>query len=125
MSVTPSSQQRRWIESIVDWCHSFGGIQVLYGDEWANCPFHIHHIKGRSFKHNKVHIGHEMIIPVPVVLHDVSSNHPCNVTHFKHNFTRQFGMQTELFEKMVECMRFLKYEVPSDEILLTIMDVRA
>ena len=84
----------------------------------------IHHVCGRTYKHNKVLIGPWFIIPLPFELHDVSSNHPQNVTHYKHRFTDGYGLQSELFAEMVERLRDRGIEVPDQEILDAIKDTR-
>lgn len=102
----PSAEQKRWMQTIAEWAKN-GGIERLYGSEWADSQFHLHHVVGRSYKQNKVAIGHWFIIPVPFELHDVSSNHPLNVTHFRKSFTFRFGLQKELFcamrDNMIDC----------------------
>lgn len=78
------------------------GLGVLYGDEYeGRTDFELHHVLGRSAKHNKVAIGHWFIIPVPFELHNVSSDHSDNVTHFKHNFTERFGTQRGIFSSLM------------------------
>jgi hypothetical protein len=49
-------------------------------------------------------------------LHDVSSNHPENVTHRKKDFVKRFGNQRDLFLMMVEDMRDRGYELPPAEV---------
>jgi hypothetical protein len=112
-----NAKQKLFMSDIAHWCENYAGIATLYGKDWADSPFHLHHVKGRSFKHQKTQVGHDFIIPVPIVLHDVHSNHPLNVTHHKHAFTEHFDTQVNLFLEMVEYMQFLGYPVPSQEIL--------
>lgn len=84
-----------------------------------------HHVLGRSARHNKIDIGHWFIIPVPFALHDVSSGHPDNVTHFKKSFVNRFGNQRDIFKAMVDDMRMEMYELPPVDVLNAIMDTRA
>ena len=60
----------------------------------------------------------------PVVLHDVSSNHPLNVTHHKKAFCREFGGQVFLFDVMIDSMMGC-YVTPSREIYNAIMGTNA
>lgn len=100
----PNAKEKRWLESVCKFIDE-AGLGILYGPEFeGRTDYQIRHVKGRTYKHNKVAIGHWFILPVPVELHDVHSNHPDNVTHFKHNFTRRFGLQSELFKEMCELM---------------------
>jgi len=109
---------------ITEWANN-SGLRLLYGDEWEFDLMQRHHVLGRTARHNKVYIGHEFIIPVPFSLHDVSSNHPLNVTYHKHSFTDEFGLQSELFIKMYHSMQEEGYTVPSEDVFNAIMDTNA
>ncbi len=116
--------QKKWMEDIAIWAAN-GGLRLLYGDAWEFSPMQLHHVKGRSFKHNKTAIGHEFILPVPFDLHDVSSNHDLNVTHHKHAFTDEFGKQGKLFNIMATDMDEQGYMTPDLEVCVSIMETRA
>lgn len=109
-----NAAQRQWMRNITEW--AYDNIHTLYGLEYLNSNFQRHHVLGRSAKNNKVAIGHWFIIPVPFELHDVSSNHPSNVTHHKRAFTDEYGMQRDLFLQMVESMRDDCYELPPADV---------
>jgi len=51
--------QKEWMTAIADFAST--DLAVLYGDEFDQSPFQLHHVLGRSAKHNKVAIGHEFI----------------------------------------------------------------
>lgn len=112
----PNEKQKQWIADVAEW--AVDGLEFLYGIECFE--FQIHHVTGRSYIQNKVKIGHEFILPVPVHLHDVSSNSPLNVTHFPKAFTEQYGTQVALFNRMFESMMSQEYELPSNDVLLAI-----
>ena len=120
-----NAAQKKWMSDIAEWAQE--NLHKLYGSKYYDtCP-QIHHVMGRSAKHNKVSIGHWFVIPVPFELHDVSSNHHFNVTHCKNNFTNQFGTQRSLFMKMYNMMYDQGYDlsvVPHD-VTLAIKDTRA
>ncbi len=69
----------------------------------------IHHAVGRTYKKDKVVIGEIFILPLWVHLHDVSSNHPLNVTHHRKAFIKEYGLESELFEQM--CQRIESHDV--------------
>ena len=121
-----NAAQKQWMKDISDACQ-YGVIGALYGEEYDDCTnWQLHHVKGRSFKHNKVSIGHWLILPVPFDLHDVSSNHPLNVTHHKNAFTNEFGMQTELMGELVGLMSAMGfYKLPPENVLQAIEDLNA
>ena len=108
MSILPNAKEKAFMKAVMDF-HNDYGVGYLYGAEWDKSPLQCHHVCGRTYKQNKVHIGHYFIICVPFELHDVSSNSPVNVTHFRHRFTDKFGFQRGLWAKMVE--RLIRCEV--------------
>ena len=118
-----NAKQKKWMADIVEW--SICNIGLLYGDEYYNAIPQLHHVLGRSAKNNKVAIGHWFILPVPFELHDVSSDHHFNVTHCKNNFTNQYGMQRDLFLKVVESMRDQGYELPPFDVCEAIRKTNA
>jgi len=115
MATKPANAaQKEWMTAIADFAST--ELAVLYGDEFDQSSFQLHHVLGRSAKNNKVAIGHEFILPVPTALHDVSSNHPENVTHCKKAFVKRFGTQRSLFYVMYQRMKEDGYNVPNIEI---------
>ncbi len=126
-----NAKQKQWMKDIASFIGEVG-LGGLYGPEYENrYDFQLHHVLGRSAKHNKVAIGHEFIIPVPVELHDVNSNHPLNVTHRKKAFIAEFGSQSSIFQILYSCMDKWNdfdennFSMPSIEVYNAIMDTRA
>jgi len=117
----PNAAQKRFIDHVCLFIERYT-LGYLYPGYEQYFGYHVHHPCGRSAKHNKVEIGHWFILPVPVELHDVSSNHPLNVTHYKHRFTETFGAQACLFRRLVEGMRIMGLSIPPDGVLNEIFD---
>ena len=113
-----NAKQKKWMADIAEW--SICNVGLLYGEEYDGAMVQLHHVLGRSAKHNKVAIGHWFILPVPFELHDVSSNHPDNVTHCKKAFIKRFGKQSDLFNKMAMIMDEQDYETPDLEVCYAI-----
>ncbi len=117
MATKPANtKQKKWMAVIAEFASD--NLHLLYGPDFQGSAFQLHHCTGRSAKHNKVAIGHWFILPVPFELHDVSSNHPLNVTHNKKAFTDCFGKQSQIFNYMLrhmDCLGF-DYEVPNDVV---------
>jgi len=113
-----NAKQKRFIANVSEWA-SNGGMFLLYGIEWCK-PFHIHHVAGRSAKHNKIAIGHDFILPVPIELHEPNLNHEYHVSKCKHAFTNKFGKQAFLYNEMIKDMDRQGYELPNEEILNSI-----
>lgn len=113
------------MEDISNFVIDSGWLQLTYGSKYAFGGFQLHHVLGRSAKHNKVAIGHWFIIPVPIELHDVASNHDLNVTHHKHSFTKRYGKQKNIFLRLVAAMAVNGYDVPPEGVLDSIGDTNA
>ena len=132
MATKPANAaQKIWMVNIADFINEVG-LGLLYGPEYeGRTDFQLHHVLGRSAKHNKVPIGHDFIIPVPFELHDVSSNHPLNVTHHKKAFVKEFGQQCVIFQVLHSCMsqcndfNGYSYSLPSSEVYEAIMSTNA
>ncbi|WP_372857661.1 hypothetical protein [Pseudoalteromonas sp.] len=123
MATKPANaKQKQWMSDVAEWAND--NIDLLYRFA-PRQGVQLHHVLGRSAKHNKVAIGHWFIIPVPFELHDVSSNHPLNVTHHKHVFTEKFGKQSEIFDRMVNDMEVCGYETPPFDAWQAIMRTNA
>lgn len=126
MAAKPANAaQKKWMEDITDYINE-NGLGDLYGSDYVHdTRMQRHHVLGRSAKNNKVAIGHEFILPVPFELHDVSSNHPENVTHCKKAFVRRFGTQRSLFKRMYQAMNQQGYKVPDIDVYNAIMETSA
>ena len=66
----------------------------------------IHHVKGRTYKHNKVHIGGVYILPLHESVHMVTGSHPKAWHKGKRHFIREFGHPYDLFRGVVESLDF-------------------
>ncbi len=83
----------------------------------------VHHVMGRTYKHNKVLIGPWYVLPLAIRYHDVHSNHFANVTHWPKRFAIEYGYQQDLFKKMCLNMIELGVTIPFDsDVMDAIMD---
>ena len=119
-----NAKQKQFMSDIVEFVKDSGWLQFVYGHEYSYSALELHHVTGRASKHNKIPIGHWFIIPVPFELHNVLSDNTLNVTHFKHNFTSQFGSQSHIFKRLIDGMKVNGYEIPPEEVVTAIMDTR-
>jgi len=88
------SQVKKWHNMIQRYVEKYS----VMGCTYPNVQHH--HVVGRTYIHNKIHIGQWFVIPLPVFLHDVSSNDECNVTHYPKNFVKAYGLQSSLWWNM-------------------------
>lgn len=103
--------QKDWMTSITSFIND-NGLGILYKGYEGRIEMQRHHVLGRSAKHNKVHIGHWFVIPVPYELHEEHEDHEFHVGKHKHKFTEKYGKQSDIFFKMCEIMRFQGYFQP-------------
>ena len=117
----PNAKQKQWLKTVASWYEECG-----FKDARLNqYKFQIHHVVGRKAKHNKIAIGHWFVLPLPFELHDVNENHKLNVTHHRHAFTAEFGLQCELFDEMITSMKELGIDDFLDlEVVAAIMNTR-
>lgn len=110
MATKPANAaQKKWMSDITEW--SICNLGLLYGSEYDGAIIQRHHVLGRSAKHNKVHIGHWFILPVPVALHDPNEDHEFHVGKCKNAFTGKFGTQRSLFMRMYNDMYDQGYDL--------------
>jgi len=121
-SITPNAAEKRWLEAVADFATEYGDA-VLFQH-----AYQIHHICGRAYVQDRVHIGHYFISAYPTHLHDVSSNHEHNVTHYRKAFVQKYGTERGIFEIMVERMRNKQFcdksIFPPEEALKAIQNTR-
>lgn len=91
------SQEKAWYKRVAEYAEKHGAFP-----HHNHTAFQMHHVKGRSFVHNKVAVGGWFILPIETQYHDVHSNNPWNVTHFKKRYEIEFGTQRDQFIAM--CM---------------------
>ena len=117
----PNAKEKAFMNSVAEFGREYLG--VLFNG-YDGSPFQIHHCVGRSYRHSKVHIGHYFILPVPIELHDVTSNHPLNVTHHRKAFCAKYGNERDLWRKMYIKMAELEMckEARLLEVYHSIMD---
>jgi len=117
-----SALEQKWHGIIADWYEGFGYSNAALNGCFNNQH---HHVVGRKGKQNKVHIGGMFVLPLPWEFHDPNSNSMYNVSHFKHNFTGRFGLQSELFKEMIDSMVECGFVLPFNQNLIdAIMDTR-
>ena len=107
-------------KKVKDWESLVAGYGCVVSRESG---IQLHHVKGRSYKHNKQLIGPWFILPLAFRYHDVSSDNPFNVTHWPKRFEIEFGRQKDLFLRM--CGDFLEQGIDlpfGDETLQAIIN---
>tara|TARA_R110000803_G_scaffold65204_1_gene126347 strand:+ start:432 stop:782 length:351 start_codon:yes stop_codon:yes gene_type:complete len=83
----------------------------------------LHHCVGREGKQSKLYIGRWFVLPLAFELHDVSSNHPWNITHHRKTFVEAYAPESWLFSDM--CVAMGADTLPfEDEVLQAIMETK-
>lgn len=111
---------KRWLKRVAAFAQEHGSFP--YGDDYN---FQIHHVVGRTGKHNRIDIGHWFILPIDYQCHAVEGKDEFHVGNFRRKFCDKFGMQKELFFKMCEVIKSEDGELPfDDDVMSAIMGTR-
>ena len=120
-----NTAQKKWMTDITDYVNEYG-LGDLYGHEYeGRTNIQRHHVVGRTARHNKIHIGHWFIIPVPYELHEPNLKHQFHVGHSKKEFIKKFGNQRDIYEQLVTSMENAGYDVPPMINHYAILDTNA
>ncbi|WP_259556306.1 hypothetical protein [Vibrio harveyi] len=107
------TQEKAWLERIALFAQDYGSFPLQNAGD-----FELHHVKGRTAAHKKIHIGRWFVLPVQTKYHNVLSPDPLNVTHFKKRYEEKFEKQSKQFENMVATILDEDGELPfPDEVL--------
>ena len=114
------TEEKKWLDRVTEYAQTHGAFPD--GETYA---FDRHHVVGREGKNNKVHIGRWFLIPVSREFHDIHSNSPLNVTHFRKRYTAEFGNQRDQFAAMCAVIKDEDGELPFDmDVYHAIMNTR-
>ncbi len=114
------AQEKSWLERIARYADEYGAFPL--SDKYN---YQMHHIRGRTYKHNKVHIGRWAVIPIMARFHDVNSNNSWNVTHWPKRYEIEFGRQRDQFYAMCMVIKDEDGELPfSDDVLHAVMELK-
>ena len=115
-----NAEQKRWLERVAQYAQDHGGFPHQSGE-----AVELHHVVGRKGKHNKVEIGEWFVIPVEFQYHNVSSNNPFNVTHWRKRYMLEFGNQRDQFAAMCAVITNEGYPLPfGKDVYNAIMDTK-
>lgn len=107
MTKPSKTEEKKWLSRIARYAEDYGCFP--HGD---HCYFDLHHVVGRSYVNNKIHIGSYFVIPVDKKYHDVHSSNPFNVTHFRKRYQLEFANQRDQFSAMVAVITYEDGELP-------------
>ncbi|EGR2972758.1 hypothetical protein ABVY18_004145 [Vibrio parahaemolyticus] len=112
-------QEKEWLQRITLYAQQHGSFP-----QRAQGYFDRHHIKGRTFSHNKIHLGRWLVIPIEQEYHHVLSNNSLNVTHYKSRYEDAFGTQISQFIEMCEQIKNEDGHLPfGDEVINAAMSI--
>lgn len=127
MASKPANQrQKDFMKDMTSFINEVG-LGYLYKGYGCSTYMQRHHVVGRSAKHNKITIGHDFVIPIPVELHEPNYEHRYHVGKCKKEFIKEFGRQSHIFENLIYGMATNGYgnNIAETEIINAIMDTNA
>lgn len=118
-----TTAEKKWLEQVVDFAQSSPWLRAVYCMHCKNCEqFQIDHLLGakakRKVNFETVKVGEFVIMPIPIELHDITSNHPLNRTLRPPAFRKVFGHELSLWNQMLAEMENQGYELPFSKELI-------
>lgn len=104
------AEHKRWLQRVARYADDHG-----CWPKDAFTPYQIHHVVGRTGRHNKVDIGNWFVLPIHPHFHDPNSDNKLNITHFRKRFTERYGSQVDLWKEMVDTIMEEDGELPFGE----------
>lgn len=112
-----TQSEKDWHQSVADFATESDWLVRKFGGHCVRVrEFQLDHIIGAQAKRKinfvSTKVGEWVVIPVPIDLHDLTSNNSLAIHKGRRNFEKQFGNCINLWLDMVENMRAMGYEIP-------------
>ena len=124
-----TAAEKAWLGQVVDFAQSSMWLVDLYGQYCQNPKhFEIDHIIGAQAKRKvegiTTKVGEFAIMPIPIALHDITSNHPLNRTLRPAAYRKVFGHELSVWNQMLAEMENKGYELPFSKDLIDAVVMR-
>lgn len=115
--------EKAWLEMVVEFAQISPWLYKVYSSHCDNCDhFQIDHLLGSKAKRKvgfeTTKVGEFVIMPIPIALHDITSNHPLNRTLRPAAFRKVFGHELSVWNQMLIEMENEGYELPFSKELI-------
>lgn len=118
-----TAAEKDWLDQVVDFAMYSDWLENIYGKHCDNpTQFQIDHLLGSKAKRKvgfeTTKVGELVIMPIPIALHDITSNHPLNRTLRPAAFRKVFGHELSVWNQMLAEMENEGYELPFTKELI-------
>lgn len=118
-----TAAEKAWLGMVVDYATESGWLTNMYAGYCSNpTQFQIDHVLGAQAKRKingiTTKVGEFAIMPIPMELHDITSNHPLNRTLRPAAFRKVFGHELSVWNQMLIEMENEGYELPFSKELI-------
>lgn len=115
--------EKGWLEQVVDFANESEWLYRMYGSHCNQYEqYQIDHLLGSKAKRKvgfeTTKVGEFVIMPIPIALHDITSNHPLNRTLRPAAFRKVFGHELSVWNQMLAEMENEGYELPFTKELI-------
>lgn len=115
--------EKGWLEQVVDFANESEWLYRMYGSHCNQYEqYQIDHLLGAKAKRKvgfeTTRVGEFVIMPIPIELHDITSNHPLNRTLRPAAFRKVFGHELSVWNQMLAEMENEGYELPFSKDLI-------
>lgn len=116
-SKNKTAAEQRWLDTVVEFATDSTWLSDMYAGHVADpYQFQIDHILGAQAKRKinglTTKVGEVAIMPIPIELHDITSNHALNRTLKPANFRNAFGHEKQVWLSMINRMDREGYDIP-------------
>lgn len=106
-SKNKTAAEKRFQQAVSLFAMDSNFLQEIYG-QLDSYDFHLDHFLGAQAKRKvglvSKKVGEYAVHPVPIILHDVHSNHPNNITNHKNKFIKAYGTPQSIWFTMIQVM---------------------
>lgn len=118
-----TATETQWLSDVLEFAQNSSWLRDMYGTHCGHVyAFQIDHIIGAQAKRKVYGVttkaGEFAIMPIPVEIHDITSNHPLNRTLKPKAYRDVFGHETQVWRSMLDAMVLEGYELPFENELI-------
>ena len=114
-----TEEEKAWHNTVAQYGRESGWLNRVFGGKVSDpYQFQIDHLIGAQAKRKinlvSVKVGEFVVLPMPIELHDITSNHPLNRTLRPAAWKREFGCPLVMWRDFALEMRERGIELPFD-----------
>lgn len=120
ISKNKTAAEKAWHTTVADFARRSHWLNTMYGGIVSDpYQFQLDHILGAQAKRKingvTTKVGEWAVMPIPVEIHDITSNHALNRTLKPKAYRDAFGRETDVFASFIGTMQAAGISLPFDD----------